>query len=547
MTDQSEAVREQKIAQIERKFEEETEGMLAGIAQAKQNKANLILGRKIDTSVDISPETVNGKVNVRVGLNEIDFKRFVTDPNEKILSGESAIDKFTKRLNLQRLKGNARKIFSNLKEQVKKPKEEEISEEEIDDSKEPTVEESDASAGVEVPTGPTEEAGSDETSEPTSDVQEDEVQIPSEQDQDLIDTLDNTISDANKKLERNRKVLASGKGTAAQKTQLAEANEAIKKDIDKFEKQKQSVLKKAKKPKKNTDSNISEQAGNTLRKAKLTDDTIHPDLVSRIADKLEAGTKLSPKEQKLYDKFKDTINNSKEEAPGKAAQFQDYVVNKFGKDVEQAKKKAKKVTDKVLDSKAAKRAKKVFADIKQTVNGKIEEVFGEDTAPAEEDNELLDDAIDTVKKGSEQIQEGAEKLSQKAKEIYEATMNGVPVDLENSIGPLKYGPNEVDIMRSVNERMTTLFPKMKHRPRVVVLDDLTKAIGIEGVGYSIGATVYIEKDEWNQGTTFMHEMAHVFFKMSRFEPQTQEMLQSVMQKKALIDKIKTIYGDYIKL
>lgn len=110
----------------------------------------------------------------------------------------------------------------------------------------------------------------------------------------------------------------------------------------------------------------------------------------------------------------------------------------------------------------------------------------------------------------------------------------------------EFGPSAIDQMQSVNHNLKNMFPNMKYPTQVYIVDNLYHSLGSQGLGMAIAGTIFIDEKAWEQDSVFMHELSHIYFQLSKDEPETQKLVDEMLKKdKDLLAKTKELYDDYI--
>jgi hypothetical protein len=108
-----------------------------------------------------------------------------------------------------------------------------------------------------------------------------------------------------------------------------------------------------------------------------------------------------------------------------------------------------------------------------------------------------------------------------------------------------YGPMELEKMIVVNHSIKQMFGNTKDMPLAIYTRNLLESTGSYGVGHILAGTVFIDENNWDDDVTFMHEMSHVYYRLSKDSPETQAIIKNIIKNKKLIAKTKEKYDDYI--
>ena len=105
--------------------------------------------------------------------------------------------------------------------------------------------------------------------------------------------------------------------------------------------------------------------------------------------------------------------------------------------------------------------------------------------------------------------------------------------LDTKIAEFKYGPRVIDQQRTINRMLKAKGIDVD----VVVADNLFSLVGTAAVGYALASTIYIDKNTWNQPAIFMHEMAHINYRLTENTPATKAVIAEARTNQKLVDKI----------
>lgn len=124
------------------------------------------------------------------------------------------------------------------------------------------------------------------------------------------------------------------------------------------------------------------------------------------------------------------------------------------------------------------------------------------------------------------------------------SQNDVDNYLNTAMTQMLYSPSAIDQMTAVNHQVKRMFGA--ESPKVFVVKNLFESLGSQGLGHTLGKTVFIDEKSWQQDSVFMHEMSHVYYKMSQDTESTQELLNKALRDTELVNKIRKTYDDYIQ-
>lgn len=111
--------------------------------------------------------------------------------------------------------------------------------------------------------------------------------------------------------------------------------------------------------------------------------------------------------------------------------------------------------------------------------------------------------------------------------------------LDTKIAQFHYGPRVIDEQRTVNRMLKAKGIDVN----VVVADNLFSLVGTPAVGYALANTIYIDENVWNQPDIFMHEMLHINYRVTQNTPATKEVVRLAREDQALVDKVEALYSD----
>ena len=106
------------------------------------------------------------------------------------------------------------------------------------------------------------------------------------------------------------------------------------------------------------------------------------------------------------------------------------------------------------------------------------------------------------------------------------------------------GPSDLDKMSIVNHQLKRMFPNSNEPVQAFIVRNLFESLGSVGLGHALAGTIYIDTKAWNQDKVFMHEMAHIYYKLSLDGPETQALVKKALANKELVAEIKNRYDDY---
>ena len=107
-----------------------------------------------------------------------------------------------------------------------------------------------------------------------------------------------------------------------------------------------------------------------------------------------------------------------------------------------------------------------------------------------------------------------------------------------------HGPSNLDKMAVVNHQLKRMFPNTNNPTQVIITRNLFESIGSQGLGSTLGGTIYIDEKAWNQDWVFMHEMSHVYYQLSQDSPENIKLVNAALSNPELVKEIKNKYDDY---
>lgn len=106
------------------------------------------------------------------------------------------------------------------------------------------------------------------------------------------------------------------------------------------------------------------------------------------------------------------------------------------------------------------------------------------------------------------------------------------------------GPSNLHKQSVVNHHLKRMFPDTNNPAQVIVVQNLYESVGSIGLAHSLGMTIYVDEKAFDDDTNFMHEMSHIWYKLAQNEPVVQDIVKKSLQNQALVDDIKNRYDDY---
>lgn len=113
--------------------------------------------------------------------------------------------------------------------------------------------------------------------------------------------------------------------------------------------------------------------------------------------------------------------------------------------------------------------------------------------------------------------------------------------LDTKIAAFKWGPRAIDEQRTVNRMLKAKGIDVN----VVLAQNLFSLVGIPAVGYCLASTIYIDENVWDQPEVFMHEMAHINYRLTQDKPETKAIVSLAREDQKLVDKVERLYADKI--
>lgn len=148
---------------------------------------------------------------------------------------------------------------------------------------------------------------------------------------------------------------------------------------------------------------------------------------------------------------------------------------------------------------------------------------------------------DTVRRGiveqsrSERHPDGRAALNNPSLEMQK---NQLDAYLNSSIAKFVYGPNQVQKMVVLNRNLRQKGINLD----VISANNLFSTVGIDAVGYTVGASIFIDEKSWEQNEVFMHEMSHINYRLTKDNPETKAVVKYGRGNKALVDRIESDYA-----
>ena len=104
-------------------------------------------------------------------------------------------------------------------------------------------------------------------------------------------------------------------------------------------------------------------------------------------------------------------------------------------------------------------------------------------------------------------------------------------------------PSRRHSMAVVNHSLKTMFPNTNDPAQLIIVRNLFESVGSQGLGHALAATIFIDEKAPNQDKTFMHEMSHIYLKLSINTPETQALVKASLANKELVKDIRERYDD----
>lgn len=94
---------------------------------------------------------------------------------------------------------------------------------------------------------------------------------------------------------------------------------------------------------------------------------------------------------------------------------------------------------------------------------------------------------------------------------------------------------------ALNEHLKVMYPNQFIA--VAPLNNMYATIGVNGVGYALGSTIFIDDNVWEQNEVYMHEYAHILYNTNPDSDLIKSYLQKALMNKGLVNEIKLRYHD----
>jgi hypothetical protein len=552
----SENQKAKKVSEIEANFAVELKAAALMLAEAKQNQANLILGKKVDPLTVESVINEYGEDMVIGGLSDLQFHQYTKE-------GET--DK--KALTYARLKDTGKSIYDTIVGKVTEGAE--FVKEKVDDFKK-------SKTGEKV----------DETIEKVA--ENETVQKVQKKAEEIIDKVKEKVSEQGAKIKEKFTKEETEKAEEQADTKQTKASEQGAK-VGKTGKAAQEKTPEL------TDADITDEALDTI--ADLINDekplTAKQELVrqanesiikQRIVAKILGTPKKTTRQPSVIDDLSkndlDNIKTAHNVTIERTDEGYDIVptekMDKRTKAYKQAIADAENAIQLKVEENAAKendetlsQAEKEFVASESETNETGESLA--DVSTEEERKAIQDFKVDpeAVKDAANKI--GLDKRSEtsiKQVNIAKATWNRQMLhkirnrnrlpetehisknELDNYLNQFTTynlkGPANIHKMAVVNHNLKNMFPNMSHPPQVMITKNLFESVGSIGLGMTLGATIFIDEKAWEQDSTFMHEMSHIYYGLTKDEEETKKLVKAALLNKALVEDIKKKYPDYVQ-
>jgi len=501
---ESNLTEEQIASEIEKRTAETNrvvEGLSFGVAQAQANKANLILGKAIENVVEpvLVKDPKTGKEILATGLRQPNYKYYVEKSDEDILKKNNQAEVLKDNAEYDLANGiepikaktitgvsgignKARSLFDKFF--GKKEEQNEPANEEPENTPDNTSAEEEANNG---------EAGGDASAPGTETTNVDESEDGKTVSPETPPGKGPDQSGENNDPES---------GTTPEGETEPETSEELGDDVSEEELNEIADLQ---------DQYDEVQSG---KKDETPDEKIKREKeASSILEKIQEASK----------KLKSKKGKSKTKSPG--VEFQNFVNKQNSNNEEQSGDQVEKVIQKT---------KKALQSVKKGIKNNLFKKIGKESRPKDDSN--LNEFLDVDE-------------NQDPEEAIPFVENINPQDQPQIIGDslwrIKNAPSDIDKMVAINERLNFMFPKPDARVNAYILDNLKNALGIRGTGLAVGGAIFVQSDKWDQGSVYMHEMAHIYYGFAKDRPETKSVVEAVKNNSELIQEIENRYPDEI--
>lgn len=113
--------------------------------------------------------------------------------------------------------------------------------------------------------------------------------------------------------------------------------------------------------------------------------------------------------------------------------------------------------------------------------------------------------------------------------------------LDTKIASFKWGPRAIEEQYTINRILKAKGIDVN----VIIAQNLFSLVGAPAVGYALASTIYIDEKVWNQPAIFMHEMSHIHYRLSQNTPATKAVVEFARGDQKLVDKVERLYADKV--
>lgn len=246
-----------------------------------------------------------------------------------------------------------------------------------------------------------------------------------------------------------------------------------------------------------------------------------------IIDKISNGKKLTPFEQKVYndDKFKGIIDNAVEDI---VADLEDAL------DTSELSNEEKALYTKIIRGARGKSIDDV-SSIKDMINNNVnlgdEDAFGRYRK------------LDSISSLKNAVSGKSKTATSFVRRAFNKMKNSL-FNSEDYAFDLNKDFRRLGEAIVVSKAMKNTYPDMNIN--VYSVKSMADTLGIDGLGYTIAGQIFIEDSVWDDKKNLFHENSHIYFALTKDDPETQRLLKYGLRNKKLVDRILKDYDEFVQ-
>lgn len=123
----------------------------------------------------------------------------------------------------------------------------------------------------------------------------------------------------------------------------------------------------------------------------------------------------------------------------------------------------------------------------------------------------------------------------------EPSRNEIDTYLDSTIGQWTMGPSVGQKARALN----AFYQLNGINISVIDFRNLVETVGVDGLGYTLGKSIFIDERAWEQDYVLMHEAVHVLYRTLENTPIVARVLEFAYKDKALVERVRAFYENEI--